>query len=342
MEFIETEPYEKGFAEYYKKEILPLQKKMEEERLKYCDLHKKAKKRITIIVIIEAIILVCVMLAFPALLHHFLNDFDDLIDGAFVVCLFFAIPCAGLFYYPEVYTKKVKNNIMGYVASFFKGFNYSEIGCIDPVKISDSRLFSFKDEDVLSKLSSNGVMGEDLFVGNHNGVGIEVVEMRKDSIRDEGFTGGLFVLFDLGARNFQGKTIGLKNWGSCIKNDVNRPLGIIKKDMNKVNLEDSEFSNMFNVYSTSQIDSRVALDPAFMERIKSLFSFFQKKYKSKNMAFSFYENKCFIKVSISKNLFEPGGLFETCIQTGYIKDFLKEMHMIMEIAEILKMERKAR
>jgi hypothetical protein len=142
---------------------------------------------------------------------------------------------------------------------------------------------------------------------------------------------GLFITFDLPG-NFYGTTIGLKDGGTV----GNMIKGASLKRLKKVSLESMEFEKIFEVYSTSQIESRCILDPLFMERLMDLSKVINNKGK-KGMNFSFYQDKGFIMIPQRRNLFEPRSMFRSCVNTKDSKKFLKEMSILLDIIDILRL-----
>jgi len=65
---------------------------------------------------------------------------------------------------------------------------------------------------------------------------------------------------------------------------------------NKIDLENIDFEKMYNVYSEDQIESRMIVNPAFMEKITSLTRKTKRKYD-----FLFRDNYFYIKWYLDKN-----------------------------------------
>ena len=68
----------------------------------------------------------------------------------------------------------------------------------------------------------------------------------------------------------------------------------------KVTLENPTFENIFNTYSSDQVEARYILSPAMMERILEL-----KELFNSNINLSFTGNHVYLAISKSKNHFEP-------------------------------------
>ena len=76
-------------------------------------------------------------------------------------------------------------------------------------------------------------------------------------------------------------------------------------DCEDVNLEDVVFKKRFKVYSNSQIEARVLLSPAFMDRLKNM----QTAFGNSNIRCSFFDSSLIIAIETNKRLFEVGNLF---------------------------------
>lgn len=317
----EVAPYEKGFRFYYKDKILPLQKEMEKIRYKYL--------KWFLIDCILAFILVVVVVKWQISIIDELKRRNDASLCIHISIMTFFLAIILLFLPMKLYSKKIKSKIFCHVANFFADFKY-----IPKKKMDISCLVR---SNILP--AHNTYKGEDLIQGRVNGIGVQLSEARL--INNSGNNSatafkGLFILFDFKNSQNKSKTrvIGLKDLGK-FGNFFNIKLG-----MKKVSLEDPELEKVFEFFADDQIEARVILDPAFMDRLNKFYQFMRETHKIKNIKFSFYDKKLFIMMASNKNFFENYKVWKTCIDTGYVRSFLQEMHMIIEIAEILKMERK--
>jgi hypothetical protein len=316
VDFIETEPYEKGFAEYYQKEVLPLQKQIEVMRI---DFYKKFK-RILLLTLLTMFLFVGFLI--------YKDDIMLVVHPIGLLCMF-------ILGFEEYFLRRVcreynvitKNALYSNVVSYFKDTSYCVGKKIPYLDIKGSRILP----------NFDGSYEDDSIYGKHNGVGIDLIETQltiDTNGRYEMSTfKGLFLLFNMGDVVFDDVVIG-----SYAKKYIKKKPKFFKN----ITLEDPVLNKNFNIYAKSQIEARVILDPAFMERLNQFFAFMKKEYNIKNIKFSLYNNKFFIMMPCRKNLFEPKPVWKSCIDISYVKTFLKQMNMMFEIAEILKMERKAR
>ena len=126
--------------------------------------------------------------------------------------------------------------------------------------------------------------------------------------------------------------IGLLIWG-VVKAFSNRKQEEI---LDRMILEDPEFNNKYNVYSSDQIEGRYLVTTAFMERFKTLHTAFG----SNKAKCAFFDDKVMFAVSTNKNLFEIGDLFHPLTDMKHINDFMKEISAIYEIIDYFKLAEK--
>jgi hypothetical protein len=111
----------------------------------------------------------------------------------------------------------------------------------------------------------------DAFSGQYAGVDIELLDGRiffkksEDSVADYAFS-GLIVKLAMN-KPFTGKTI------ISGKSELNKILNA-STGLEKIDLEDLEFMNNFDVYSTNQVEARYLLTTSFMERVNKFLLLF--------------------------------------------------------------------
>ena len=142
-------------------------------------------------------------------------------------------------------------------------------------------------------------------------------------------------------KNFSGKTVVKKDrgkMGNWFARKFNKPLFSKKPiDLKNVKLEDPVFEKKFEVYSTDQVEARYLLTTSFMERLLELSGLFS---KNGVIQCSFYLNKLLLMIPSDKNRFEVGSIYQPATFIDDIDQILKEMTIIFQIIDILKLERK--
>ena len=113
-----------------------------------------------------------------------------------------------------------------------------------------------------------------------------------------------------------------------------RAFSCSKEDkLDKVVLEDWEFNNDYNVYSTDQIQARYHLTPAFMEKFKNL----QTVFGSKNARCAFYDDKIMFAIKTNKNLFEVCATGKSFENPAIFSNLFNEINVIYEIIDYFKL-----
>lgn len=213
--------------------------------------------------------------------------------------LFIGIVLAGGIWYwlgepARDYRSQYKWNLLPHVAREFGNFEYSQKGGIKIERMKPSGLIPVHDR----------YGHEDHFTGVHDGVGIEFCEAKLAIQRGSGknrqyrlLFQGLFVILEMN-RPFSSHTILRRDgkgfgWFSKFKN------------LERVRLEDPEFERQFEVYGNDQVEARVLLTPALMERLKGL----EQSVGAKHFECAFYQNSLLIMMAHAGAM-EPGGLLE--------------------------------
>jgi len=139
---------------------------------------------------------------------------------------------------------------------------------------------------------------------------------------------GLFFIGDFN-KHFHGRTF--------VYSENNPQLGFFTKRFNsfawnleKVNLESTEFENKFIVYSSDQVEARYILTPSFMERLVKL-----QEMMGDETSYSFVDSNIYVAVPIRDPLFEPS-VFSS---NNYDKlgDYYNTVHIIFDIIDELNL-----
>ena len=99
----------------------------------------------------------------------------------------------------------------------------------------------------------------------------------------------------------------------------------------RVKLEDPEFEDKFEVYSTDQVEARYLLTPGFMERILN----FSRSGTAANLQFAFQNGMMFMAMKNSKDHFEGDG--HNLNDPKYIESTIKELAFLFEIVRDLNL-----
>ena len=171
----------------------------------------------------------------------------------------------------------------------------------------------------------------DAFNGQYEGVDIELLDGRiilkkSDDNSIEAFS-GLIVKLAMN-KPFKGKTIVSRKF------DVSQ-LFKASAGLEKVELEDAEFMNKFNVYSTSQVEARYLLTTSFMERLNKFLLLFcgpntsiAKKTKAVEASYKSDEQTNFV----IEDIYRPASYsLQICFYKGFVYLFIPTYVNFFEI-----------
>lgn len=317
-EFEEKAPHEKGFSEHFKKHIQPILGDLELRRLEQ---YKKFKKRLPFGVIFGALsVLIGLALSIATGIE------DD--AGIFMQFGMSGAAALGVWTYMPVfkYKQEVKSKFLPAICSFSGNTSYQTEGLSDIESRLQGQIFPRH-----SKINT-----EDFIHGEFQGIPFDLHESELFTKGDRGKTTKVFsglVLRLQFPKAFHGRTILLKDGGT---------LGnfLTGKDFNglaHIALEDPEFEKLFQVFGSDQIEARVLLTTAFMERILKLASL-RSKNGSQIQAI-FQDKELVLAIRSDQNLFEPGSIRESALKMNDLHLFLEQMHEIFELIKILKLDR---
>lgn len=101
-------------------------------------------------------------------------------------------------------------------------------------------------------------------------------------------------------------------------------------DMKRIGLVDPVFEKLFEAYGTDQVEGRVILDPAFMQKMVDL----ERAVAGKNIRFGFDQDKLFIAVETSDQ-FEAGSMFKSLTTPDRTQKVLNEVGAVFDIVDTL-------
>ncbi len=227
------------------------------------------------------------------------------------------------------FESKIKSEIFSEIFKFFGDFKYSHKG------MGKSGVDLREKFGIIPSYSS--VETEDLVIGNYSDVSITFEEWKL--VRGSGkhrktvFEGATILLgFN---KNFLGKTVIRRDSGK-IGNFASKIADSDLKGLEKVNFEDPEFEKKFEVFSSDQIEARYLITPAFMERLKNLTKFFN----ADSVIAGFSDNSLFLMFEGAENLFEVGSMFEEINLIRDSKRAVKQMNLIFELIDYLKINQR--
>ena len=252
------------------------------------------------------------LLGFLVLFSIFKYELDgDAGEGAFKLAIFLFVVsyCIWLAIKKE-FESKIKAKIMPTICSCFENLIWSESS------YKYGQIFS--ESGVIPSFS--GAYYDDIFMGSHREVNIEIVEGE----------------FDIGS----GKNRRTVFDGVIVKLDMNKeftshtiiaPDTIFHQtpleDLRHTVLEDVEFEKKFDVFTNDEVDARYLITPSFMQRLKAM----KTAFKADKIKCAFYGNLLLVALSTNKDL------FSLCSLVKSIDDAQQYFQMFEEILSIIKL-----
>ena len=320
--FDETEPYEVGFASHYDQHLKPLVRKFENNRQ---DAVKKFKKRL-----IGAIILTPIVVVLSFYIPFIVFDLDpETFWGEVTVWCVIGFVCGvGAFVYSPIHNYKgsIKHEIFPRIISFLGEYSFD-------VEI-DNQMERFESSQIVPRYHKE--TSEDRTTGNYKGVNIEFFETQLQRRKWFSKTYSYKTIFkgiviNLSVKkSFEGQTIILRDRG-MVGNFLKSKLAT---SLEKAGLEDPKFENIFEVYTSDQVEARYLLTTSFMERLLELNDVFE----GKGVQCSFYKDILLIMIPSKKDFFEAGSIFKREDFIDDAKALLKEMNLIFSVIDILKLD----
>ena len=325
--FPEEKDYEIGFSDHYNKYLKDKVERFEENRISTL---KEARKRL--IIWLFYIFFTSFIVYF--LYKNFLELNRDIV--AFTTLILVSIGLAAPFFWIFSpiwsYKENIKKEIFPNVLNFFGDFKY-HIETKKSVK-------EYYATELIPKHDTE--IAEDHIVGTYKEIKIDLFETqlsRKVKYKDSnGNTStrlktvfdGLILELSMN-KSFGGKTVVKKDSGTVGN-------WFIKKStsLKKVKLEDPIFEKMFEVYSDDQVEARYLLTVTFIERLKELVD----NFGGRSIQCCFYNNKLLMMIPIEKDMFEPGSIYEAEDFIDDSKSLLKELSLIFNIIDSLKLNMK--
>ena len=212
------------------------------------------------------------------------------------------------------YKKETKSKLYDVLFSYFGDFEYMSNEPIGKNWDYYKNIPLFNDYNLSPYL-------DERFKGIYNGILVNIEELKLNAIKGKVFDGLLFY-FPYEHKKCKSTVI-----------TTNKSYPYAAKTLDRVKLEDIEFEKIYETYSNDQIEARYILTTAFMEKLKRL-----NKHNIK-AAVCFHNGMVYIGVKTTKNLFEPP-LFKSALDIENYKSLINQMKEILEIIDILEMDRK--
>ena len=295
-----------GFSDYYEREVRPFLIERDDTR--------RSSVRTGLGIGVVSVILAAVIAGYV------FWKYDNPAIALFLVALGPMGALGAFAYFTHSIRMEVKEKIVGAIVGYV---GWSFVSDVPDYDMSDfARLF-------LLPTRYDRVSFEDRLSGEAHGAAFHSVEAHMEKRERDGdgsdtwrtvFRGQLMVL-DFPTKTF-GRTVVLRD-----KRRLNKRK---KGDMKRIGLADPVFENAFEAYGTDQVEGRVILDPAFMQRIVDL----EQAVSGKNIQFGFNNDQLLISVETG-NQFEIGTLFKSLDTPDRAQKILDEVAALFDVVDTL-------
>ncbi len=123
--------------------------------------------------------------------------------------------------------------------------------------------------------------------------------------------------------------------GNGLNIDLNSEIHV-DKNLNKVTLEDPEFSQFYDVYSDDQVEARYILTPTFIERLKNI-----REVIGAFHVHCYVENQCItLFIENPRDFFEIGSFNESINNKKIYQDIFVQLITIFNLIHYFKLDKK--
>ncbi|MEO5927694.1 MAG: DUF3137 domain-containing protein [Patescibacteria group bacterium] len=312
--FVEEADYERGFSAFFDKEIEPGLSEMESRRI---EVLKQRPKR--------WLLAGTSYIVFIGILYLMLNADSDATEVVFRVFGIAALLITVWVDAPlRAFQSARKLNILPKVVGFF-GLSYRSKGSLEWSAVAASDIVPAGDESLM--------MGVDEVYGEYHGGYIEVVDLTT-KVRSGRSTHtlyqGLFITAKF-EKPFRGQTVVVGNREKIL--DIS--LSVSSGKLHPVTLESNDFNKQFDVYSSDQIEARELLTPDIMLRLLDLSDI----HAGAPVRCSYVNQTLYIIIDTTRQFFLPGSIRTSVYDTKDLHDYLKQIHHVFTLVDLLKLNR---
>ena len=257
----DTEITEK-FEEIYKSKIEPNIRKLESYRL-------EQKKKYDLFSLIGNIFVVIAIISIIVIATKAPTQADAWELSPKLAAVFFVISVITCFFnvtkqnkISNDFRKAIKPTLLKAILSIFGNFRYTENELLSLKEIKSTGLYC----NAETKTDDDNIIGtykKDIPITlietklTNSGNGKEAIIVFR----------GLILKIKMN-KSFEGITIGYRKENNGIFDKLAK--NTVTRKLEKINLEDPEFSRNYSIYSDNQVESRYLLSPSFMEKIKNI------------------------------------------------------------------------
>lgn len=256
------------FHQFYENTLFRKLKRLDEYRIKNVKLTSKQEKKLVLTYVKAWVLLILftpVILGILRLVFKLSEEASSCIMPCFIFISFLPLLIYGLLNMHKVRSQREFRKLLKYeiVKPIINLYNLSFV----------SKARTSLTPEAINKLAVlqtpvDNVQVSDAFCGNYSGVELEIVEgvytCKGRNSKKVPVYSGVVIKLSMN-KNFTGKTIVCKKSITNFREFFNAE---------KIELEDLDFMQSYDVYSTDQVEARYLLTTAFMERVNKFISIF--------------------------------------------------------------------
>jgi hypothetical protein len=295
-----------GFSEFFNREVYPQLAARDQVRAKAVR-HGVVGGAITAVVILIVAAIVFVKL-------------EETLFGVFIAAAAFMAAFVVYHFITQDIRAETKDRIVSAIVGYVGWHFNAEVLSFDPKPFQDLFLIPKK----FDRASYEDSLFGDVHGATFQSVEAHLEEESRDSKGNKSwstvFRGQLMTL-DFPPKTF-GRTVVLrdKGWFNPKK----------QADKKRIGLVDPVFEKAFEAYGTDQVEGRVILDPAFMQKIVDL----ERAVSGKKIRFGFDQDRLYIAVE-TKDQFEAGSMFKSLTSPDRTQKILNEVGAVFDIVDTL-------
>lgn len=309
------------FQEKFFKEISPIIRQFEQERI---------KNLITSIVLTIIFSILCVAIfMFSALKMNtgFLQNCLGIVGFCIGYLAFATIP-----YTKKCFENSIKSEIMPLICSCYGNLTWT-----NDEYYSDN---IFYDSNIIVNYPRCNSKYDDMFIGSYKGVDYEILELlweKTSSLVKIVQHDGILIKLKMN-KPFNGETF-IESHKKIVRGGLMAVLSYEHLNlenngkMNLTKLEDVEFNKKYDIYTDDEVEARYLLTTSFMERLKNM----KTAFRTEKIRCSFYNQYLLIRLESKKDLFSICSLFKKVDDSKQFFTLYEEIISIIKLIDHFKL-----
>ena len=242
----------------------------------------------------------------------------NLTIATFAILTYFLI--RGILEY--ILEQKIKKEVMPTICSCFDNLEWNCDRYENSNEFHEIGLVDYYNEETF----------DDKFYGNYNDINFKIIEADLDYVTRRSKN-------DSRKNIFKGVILKLYLEKDCESHTLIRPDSLFKmpiKNLKRTELEDVIFEKKYDVYTNNEVEARVAITTAFMEKLNNI----EKIFDTKKTYVAFYQDKLYIGLHTGKDMFKICSIKEPINNAKYFVKIFEEITSIYQLIDYLKLAKK--